>query len=56
MTTPISTEAALGRIRDSEITLQEAFDMSDRQLLALPRIGRRTLRFIRDRDWVWSCS
>lgn len=44
---PISKEAALKRIATAEITLAEAFDMTDAQLLRLPTIGRRTLHFIR---------
>ena len=44
---PISKESAISRIRESGLTLAEAINLTDIELLKLPYIGRRTLRFIR---------
>ena len=43
----ISQESAISRIRKSGLTLAEAMNMEDLELLKLPYIGRSTLRFIR---------
>ena len=46
--TPISKTSAIARIRNSGLTLAQAINMTDKDLLRLPLIGRRTLRFIRN--------
>ena len=51
--TPITATAALSRIADSGITLEQAQWMDDNTLLRFPRIGRRTLRFIRESAMYW---
>jgi hypothetical protein len=45
--TLISKTSAIARIRNSGLTLAQAINMTDNDLLRLPLIGRRTLRFIR---------
>jgi hypothetical protein len=45
--TAISAEAAMKRITQSGLTLEDAIKMSDSDLLRNPLIGRRTLNFIR---------
>lgn len=44
---PISKTSAIARIHRCGLTLAQAVNMSDSELLRLPFIGRRTLRFIR---------
>jgi hypothetical protein len=46
--TPISKTSAIARIHNSGLTLAQAINMTDNDLLRLPLIGRRTLRFIRN--------
>ena len=45
--TPISKDSAIARIHASGLTLAQAVNMLDNDLLRFPYIGRRTLRFIR---------
>ena len=44
---PIYKDAAIRRIHTAKLKLTKAVNMSDDELLRLPSIGRRTLRFIR---------
>jgi hypothetical protein len=46
--TQISKTSAIARIHNSGLTLAQAINMTDNDLLRFPLIGRRTLRFIRN--------
>ena len=50
--TPISKDSALARIAAAGLTLAQAKNMKDNELLRFTSIGRRTLRFIRQLEVI----
>jgi hypothetical protein len=44
---PLSKDSAIKRIHAAGLTLADTVNMRDAELLRLPTIGRRTLRYIR---------